>query len=94
MTIYLKKRHKFFLFFNFLFLLTANSNKEKIALCLAKCDFILALDADEIFLTNSLAEVLPVTRVDSSKIGSGRVGECTKLFRISYQKEVIKEVVK
>lgn len=52
------------------------------------------LNADEVFLTNSLAEVLPVTRVDSSKIASGRVGECTKLFRISYQKEVIKEVVR
>ena len=47
------------------------------------------LDADEIFLTNSLAEVLPVTRVDSSKIASGRVGDLTKLFRISYQKQVI-----
>jgi len=52
------------------------------------------LDADEIFLTNSLAEVLPVTRVDSSKIGSGRVGDLTKLLRISYQKQVIREVVR
>jgi len=50
------------------------------------------LAADEIFLTNSLAEVLPVTKVDSKRIGSGKVGDITKLFRISYQKEVIREV--
>ncbi len=51
------------------------------------------LAADEIFLTNSLAEVLPVTMVDSKRIGSGAVGGITKLLRNSYQKEVIKEVL-
>ena len=49
-------------------------------------------DADEIFLTNSLAEVLPVTKVDSKRIGPGLVGDMTKLLRISYQKAVIREV--
>ena len=49
--------------------------------------------ADELFLTNSLAEVLPVTRVDSKQIASGKVGDITKLLRISYQKEVIREVL-
>ena len=51
------------------------------------------LGADEIFLTNSLAEVLPVTRVDSKRVGSGLVGDITKLLRISYQKAVIREMV-
>ncbi|MDP2913152.1 MAG: aminotransferase class IV [Candidatus Omnitrophota bacterium] len=49
------------------------------------------ISADEVFLTNSLAEVLPVTKVDSAKIGSGRPGSLTKLIHISYQKQVIRE---
>ena len=51
------------------------------------------LIADEIFLTNSLAEVLPVTKVDSKRIGSGLVGDITKLLHISYQKSVIREMI-
>lgn len=51
------------------------------------------LGADELFLTNSLAEILPVTKVDSKRIGSGLVGDITKLLRISYQKAVIREVI-
>ncbi|MDO8536341.1 MAG: branched-chain-amino-acid transaminase [Candidatus Omnitrophota bacterium] len=47
--------------------------------------------ADELFLTNSLAEVLPVTKVDSKCVGTGRVGPITKLLHTSYQKEVIRE---
>ena len=50
------------------------------------------LGADELFFTNSLAEVLPVTKVGSKRVGSGLVGDITKLLRISYQKEVIREV--
>jgi branched-chain amino acid aminotransferase len=49
--------------------------------------------ADEVFLTNSLAEILPVTRVGRARIGNGRPGEITKLLRISYQMEVIREVL-
>jgi len=52
------------------------------------------LGADEIFLTNSLAEVLPVTKVDSNRIGTGTVGPITKLLHILYQKQVITEVLK
>lgn len=52
------------------------------------------LDADEVFLTNSLAEVLPVTKVDSKRISSGKVGAITKLLHISYQKQVIREVLR
>jgi len=43
------------------------------------------LNSDEVFLTNSLAEVLPVTRVDRRKIGSGFPGKITRLLRTSYQ---------
>lgn len=38
------------------------------------------LKSDEIFLTNSLAGVLPVTKVDRKTIGSGRPGEITRLL--------------
>lgn len=48
-------------------------------------------DADEVFFTNSLAEVLPVTKVNSKRVGTGLVGGITKLLRISYQKSVTKE---
>jgi branched-chain amino acid aminotransferase len=51
------------------------------------------LRADEIFLTNSMAEVLPVTKVGPKKVGNGRVGQLTKLLHISYQKQVIREVL-
>lgn len=50
--------------------------------------------ADEVFLTNSLAEVLPVTRIGKKRIGSGKPGPVTKLLHISYQKEVIKTVIR
>lgn len=52
------------------------------------------LRADEVFFTNSLAEVLPVTRIESMPIGQGVVGPVTKLFQISYQKRVILEVLR
>ena len=52
------------------------------------------LGADEVFFTNSLAEVLPVTKIDSKKIADGQIGQLTKLLHISYQKQVICEVLK
>jgi branched-chain amino acid aminotransferase len=51
------------------------------------------MQAEEVFLTNSLAEILPVTKVDSKRIGDGKVGQLTKLLHISYQKQVIREVL-
>lgn len=50
------------------------------------------LAADEVFLTNSLAEVLPVVKINGRRIGSGRPGELTRLLHICYQKEVIRAV--
>lgn len=52
------------------------------------------LGADEAFLTNSLAEVLPVTKIEGKRVGEGTVGPVTKLLHISYQKQVIREVLK
>ncbi|MBP7055864.1 MAG: aminodeoxychorismate lyase [Candidatus Omnitrophica bacterium] len=49
--------------------------------------------ADEVFLTNSLAEVIPVVKIGSKRIGSGVPGDITKLLHISYQKEVIKSTI-
>jgi len=36
------------------------------------------LDADEVFLTGSAKHILPITKVDSQKIGNGKVGKITK----------------
>jgi len=52
------------------------------------------LNAEEVFLTNSMAEVLPVTKIGFEKVGDDKPGPVTKLLHISYQKEVIKEVLR
>ena len=39
------------------------------------------LDADEVFLTNSSWQVLPVTRVEKKEIGGGKVGPVTAKLR-------------
>jgi len=44
--------------------------------------------ADEVFLTNSLAELLPLIKVDRAKIGRGRPGEVTKLLHAAYRKMI------
>ncbi len=46
------------------------------------------IKADEIFLTNTLAEVLPVTRVDRKKIGAGSPGVISKLLKSSYREAI------
>lgn len=51
-------------------------------------------NADELFLTNSMAEILPVTSIGSRKIGNGKPGAITKFLHISYQKEVIRQVLR
>jgi branched-chain amino acid aminotransferase len=46
-------------------------------------DFITRFDvytADEMFLTGTAAEVIPVVEVDSRTIGEGNVGEMTKIL--------------
>jgi len=48
--------------------------------------------ADECFITNTTAEVLPVTRVDGNVIGNGRPGPVTTALREAYQREVARDV--
>lgn len=43
------------------------------------------LDADEVFLTNSIMQVLPVTRVEKRDIGSGRVGPIARRLLDEYK---------
>ena len=40
--------------------------------------------ADEIFLSGTAAEITPITKIDKKKIGSGKVGNITKLFMNTY----------
>jgi branched-subunit amino acid aminotransferase/4-amino-4-deoxychorismate lyase len=36
------------------------------------------LDADEVFLTNVIMQVMPVTRVEQHTVGSGQVGPVSR----------------
>ncbi|XLQ20352.1 MAG: aminotransferase class IV [Candidatus Moraniibacteriota bacterium] len=42
------------------------------------------LNADEIFLTGSAKHILPITKIDSQKIGNGNVGKLTKEISTLY----------
>jgi branched-chain amino acid aminotransferase len=44
--------------------------------------------ADEIFLTGTAAEIVPVTSIDGHAVGSGREGPVTKDIRAMYEKAV------
>ena len=43
---------------------------------------------DELFVTGSVAEVLPVVRLDGRPVASGRPGELTRLLQASYERLV------
>jgi branched-subunit amino acid aminotransferase/4-amino-4-deoxychorismate lyase len=43
------------------------------------------LAADEVFLTNVIMEVLPVTRVEGHAIGAGAVGPAARRLRESFR---------
>jgi branched-chain amino acid aminotransferase len=49
------------------------------------------LNADEVFLTNSSWQVLPVTRVEKNKIGDGKVGPITQQLRTGVLKLIEQE---
>jgi branched-subunit amino acid aminotransferase/4-amino-4-deoxychorismate lyase len=49
------------------------------------------LSADEIFLTNSLLEIVPVSRVENKDIGSQRVGPLTRTLLQAYRRQVREE---
>jgi D-alanine transaminase len=42
-------------------------------------------DADEMFITSTTSEILPITKVDDEPIGDGNVGEVTKKLYKSFQ---------
>ncbi|MDD5436431.1 MAG: aminodeoxychorismate lyase [Candidatus Omnitrophica bacterium] len=45
--------------------------------------------ADEVFFTNSLAELLPVVKIGPEPVGGGKPGRITKLLHVSYRKMVL-----
>lgn len=49
------------------------------------------LDADEVFLTNSIMQVMPVVRVEKHDISDGRVGAVTRRLLEEYRQVVRKE---
>lgn len=46
-------------------------------------------DMDELFLTNSLMEVMPLTKLDGEKIGGGRPGETTQQLLLLYGEHML-----
>ena len=49
------------------------------------------LRADEAFLTNSILEIMPLTRLDDKPIGSGKPGALTQRLMSAYKKLIAKE---
>jgi branched-chain amino acid aminotransferase len=49
------------------------------------------LGADEAFLTNSVLEIMPLTRLDGKPIGSGKPGSLTQQIMSNYRELVAKE---
>ncbi|MFH1994924.1 MAG: branched-chain-amino-acid transaminase [Nitrospinota bacterium] len=49
--------------------------------------------ADEIFITNTLFEVMPVTRLDDRIVGSGEPGEVTLIMSKLYREEIARLLV-
>lgn len=48
-------------------------------------------DSEEVFLTSTTREIMPVVRVDETVIGKGSPGEMTKKIHKLYRKEVLNE---
>lgn len=46
------------------------------------------LDADEIFLTNVIMQIMPITRVEKHSVGDGQVGTITKRLQMSFEEFV------
>jgi len=49
-------------------------------------------NAAEVFLTNSIIEIMPLTRLDNKPIGSGKPGSVTQTLMSSYRRLVIKQL--
>ena len=50
--------------------------------------------ADEVFLTGTAAEIVPVVKIDNRQIGSGKPGKTTRLLTKEFKKLTPKEGVK
>ncbi|HDZ76554.1 MAG TPA: hypothetical protein ENH41_00515 [Candidatus Omnitrophica bacterium] len=46
--------------------------------------------ADEVFITNSLIEIMPLTFLDGKKIGDGKMGKLTEIFLEKYRELALK----
>ncbi|MFQ6082888.1 MAG: aminotransferase class IV [Candidatus Aminicenantia bacterium] len=51
-------------------------------------------EADEVFLTGTTKEVMPVVEIDGKKIGEGKVGDITKRLIVEFQNYVEEEIQK
>jgi len=49
------------------------------------------LDAHEVFLTNSIMQVMPVTRVERHEINGGKTGPITTQWLDAYRNQVKQE---
>jgi branched-chain amino acid aminotransferase len=50
------------------------------------------LEIQEMFITSSLLEIMPVTRLDKRMIHAGRIGHLTQLLQAEYKKYVFKQL--
>ena len=50
--------------------------------------------ADELFLTGTAAEIVPIVEVDARKIGDGKPGEMTSKFLEAFRRRVSVEGTK
>jgi branched-chain amino acid aminotransferase len=50
------------------------------------------MNAGEVFLTNSMIEIMPVTRLEGSTVGSGQPGPLTRKLMTAYKELVAQEI--
>ncbi|MCX6695340.1 MAG: aminotransferase class IV, partial [Candidatus Altiarchaeota archaeon] len=46
------------------------------------------MESSEVFMTNSISEIMPVIQVNDSTIGGGRPGKATRIIHEKYEKKV------
>lgn len=49
------------------------------------------LEAEEVFITNSIVEILPVVAIEKHRVGNGSVGKITQMILELYKEKVLKE---
>lgn len=66
----------------------------KLGITVVEDDIILdeLLQADEVFLTNSVMEIMPLTELDGKPIGTGKPGAITRKLMAGYKEMVRREV--